>query len=82
MYMLLYSGKVIINMAFILVIFISGIKHIVDCADLVITWHRSQTGFISFFLRVYKHFIEYKSKDIFVRRRKKSLSYMVAKMLV
>lgn len=40
---------------------------LVNCADLVITWHRPQAGVFSFFLSVYKHFSEYKFKGMLVK---------------
>lgn len=40
---------------------------LVYCTDLVITWRRPQAGIFSFFLSIYKHFPEYKFKDILVK---------------
>ncbi|MGL6403763.1 hypothetical protein ACSZNM_14600 [Aeromonas hydrophila] len=40
---------------------------LVDCAALVITWHRPQAGVFSFSLSVYKHFPEYKLKGMLLK---------------
>lgn len=73
-YMNLYKGKLIINMAFIVVDFISSVKYMCDMVFSFSRLYRSgyhlapASGWcLSFSLSIYKHFPEYKCKGMLVK---------------